>query len=74
VTVTGRGRAPSAGGGAWTPRDALHDALRVLEVAAGVLVVSAAALAPIALVAALAGLAARSLRRRRREQALDAAA
>jgi len=74
VTIEGHGRAPSAGAGAWTPRDALHDALRVLEVAAGVLVVGAAALAPIALLAALAALGARSLRRRRREQALDAAA
>jgi hypothetical protein len=74
VTITGRGRAPSTGAGAWTPRDALHDALRVLEVAAGVLVVTAAALTPVALLAVLAALAARSLRRRRREQALDAAA
>jgi hypothetical protein len=74
VTVSGRGHAPSAGAGAWTPRDALHDAVRVLEIGAGAIVVGAAALAPIALLAALAALAARSLRRRRREQALDATA
>jgi hypothetical protein len=70
VTVSGHGRAPSAGAGAWTPRSAL----RVLEVTTGVLLVGAAALAPVALLAALAALAARSARRRRREQALDAAA
>jgi uncharacterized protein DUF4349 len=74
VTVDGQGKAKGSGGGAWTPRDALGDAVRVLEVATGVLVVSAAALVPLALVAALAALAARAVRRRRREEALDAAA
>jgi hypothetical protein len=74
VTVQGTGKATKKGGGAWTPRDALHDAGRVLEVAGGVLLIVAAALAPLALLAALALLGARVLRRRRREGALDGAA
>jgi len=51
---------------------AAHDALRVLEVATGVVVVAAAALVPVALLALLAWPLARGVRRRRREQALDA--
>jgi uncharacterized protein DUF4349 len=74
VTVDGQGRDKGADGGAWTPRDALGDALRVLEVAAGILVVTAAALVPVALLGLLAALGARAVRRRRREEALDAAA
>jgi hypothetical protein len=76
VDVTVQGTAPKAGGGtggAWTPRDALHDALRVLEVAAGVILVAGAALVPLALLGALGALAARGRRRRRRDAALDAA-
>ena len=57
-------------GGAWTPGDAIDDAGRILEVAAGVVVVTAAALAPVAILALLAALTARMLRRRRREAAL----
>jgi hypothetical protein len=68
VTVESTGR-PSAGG-AWTPGDAVRDAGRVLEVAAGVAVVALAVLAPLALLALLAALAARPVRRRRREAAL----
>jgi hypothetical protein len=74
VTVQGTGKATTKGGGAWTPRDALHDAGRVLEVAGGVLLIAAAALAVPAILAALALLGARVLRRRRREGALDGAA
>ncbi|MCW3046344.1 MAG: hypothetical protein JWO74_628 [Solirubrobacterales bacterium] len=74
VTVEGTGPKAGAGtGGAWTPKDALHDALRVLEVAAGVTLVACAVLVPLALLAALGALAARGLRRRRRDAALDAA-
>jgi hypothetical protein len=75
VDVTVQGTGPKAGGGtggAWTPKDALHDALRVLEVAAGVILVAGAALVPLALLAALGALAARGRRRRRRDAALDA--
>ena len=58
--------------GAWTPGDALDDAVRVLEVFAGVAVVGVAVLAPLALLGLAAGFAARGARRRRREQALEA--
>ena len=60
-------------GGAWTPRDALDDALRVLEVMAGVALVAAAVLLPLLLAGMLAGLTRRGLHRRRRERALDMA-
>ena len=42
------GRDRGGGAATWTPRDALGDALRVLEVAAGVALVGAAALVPLA--------------------------
>jgi nitrate reductase gamma subunit len=57
----------------WTPRDALHDAGRVVEVLAGVALVAGAALGPAVLVGLLALLGSRVLRRRRREGALDTA-
>ncbi|HEU4978328.1 MAG TPA: DUF4349 domain-containing protein, partial [Solirubrobacteraceae bacterium] len=73
VSVDGRRRAAVAPHRhPWSPGDALHDAGRVLEVAAGAALVGGAALLPLALLATAAALAARSLRRRRREQALDA--
>ena len=72
VAVVPRGGGED-GGGAWTPGDALDDALRVLEVAAGVLVVAAAVLLPLALIWLLAWLARRGVSRRRRERALDMA-
>lgn len=68
VTIAGNGHA--GGGGAWTPRDALHDALRVLQVVAGALLVALAAGIPLALLLAAAALTARAARRRRREAAL----
>jgi hypothetical protein len=74
VTVQGTGNATNKGGGAWTPRDALHDAGRVLEIAGGVALIALAVLAPLAILAALALLACRTLQRRRREGALDGAA
>jgi hypothetical protein len=58
--------------GTWTPGDAAGDALRVLEVAAGVLLIALAVALPLALLATLAAVAARWSRRRRREHALDA--
>jgi Domain of unknown function (DUF4349) len=51
--------------------DAARDALRVLEVATGVVVIAAAALVPVGLLAALAWPVSRGVRRRRREHALD---
>jgi hypothetical protein len=71
VTVESTGRRKEAG--AWTPGDALDDAGRVLEVAAGVAVVTLAVAAPLALLALLAWIPARIARRRRREGALDVA-
>ena len=67
---------PRSGGdaeGAWTPGDAFDDAVRVLEVGAGVLVIASAVLLPIALVWLLAWLGRRAVVRRRRERALDMA-
>jgi hypothetical protein len=72
LTLRSTGRRTDEGG-AWTPGDAVDDAGRILEVATGVVVVSAAALLPVAILGLLAGLAARTVRRRRRESALDAA-
>jgi hypothetical protein len=58
--------------GAWTPADAWDDAVRVLEVIAGVALIVFAVALPLALVAVLIGLALRLGRRRSREHALDA--
>ena len=63
----------SGGSEGWTPRDALDDAVRILEVTAGVLLVALALLlVPLGLVALLVWLAARQAAQRRRERALDA--
>jgi Domain of unknown function (DUF4349) len=70
VTLAARGAADE---GAWTPGDAFRDALRVLEVTAGVALIAAAVLLPIALIWLLAWLARRGVIRRRRERALDMA-
>jgi len=72
VGVEGSGKRET-GGGAWTPGDALRDAARVLEVAAGVALIALAAAVPLALLALLGLAAARAGRRRRREAALDGA-
>ena len=56
----------------WTPGDAARDALRVLEVIAGVALIALAVALPLALLAALGAIAAGWSRRRRREHALDA--
>jgi len=75
VTLVADRGVGAAGGGSdddWTPGDAARDALRVLEVAAGVALIVLAVLLPLALLAGLAAIAARWTRRRRREQALDA--
>jgi uncharacterized protein DUF4349 len=72
VRASADGNGGSDGGGAWTPRDALGDALRVLQVAAGVALVGAAALVPALVLGGAGVLAGRVVTRRRREQALDA--
>jgi Domain of unknown function (DUF4349) len=73
VTLVADRSATAAGDDdSWTPGDAAKDALRVLEVIAGVALIALAVALPLALLAALGALAARWSRRRRREQALDA--
>ena len=73
VAVTGVARKHAAvgGGGSWTPGDAAHDAVRVLEVSAGVALIALAVLVPLSLVGAAGGFAAVAVRRRRREAALS---
>ena len=72
VTLAPRGAADDDEG-AWTPADAFRDALRVLEVVAGVAVIAAAVLLPLALIWLLIWAARRSMTRRGRERALDMA-
>lgn len=73
VTVeTGDGASGGTGGGPWTPKDALGDAVRILELVAGGLLIVLALALPVAFVGAGAMFAGRLLRRRRREQTLDA--
>jgi hypothetical protein len=75
VEVIGRARKqPVTPGGSWSPGDAAHDALRVLEVAAGVALIGLAVLVPLGVLGTAGGLAAGAVRRRRREAALNAAA
>ncbi|HEX6618058.1 MAG TPA: Loki-CTERM sorting domain-containing protein, partial [Solirubrobacteraceae bacterium] len=71
VTGVARKHAAAPGGGSWTPGDAAHDAVRVLEVSAGVALIALAVLVPLTLVGAAGGFAAVALRRRRREAALS---
>jgi hypothetical protein len=78
VSVTVRGGATKAGDGGssvggWSPGDAARDALRVLEVSAGVALIALAVALPLALLAAIAAFGVRAGRRRRRESALDPA-
>jgi hypothetical protein len=63
----------SSGGSAFTLGKALHDAGRVLTVAAGVALIALAALVPLGLIGALVWWGAAAARRRRREHALDLA-
>jgi Domain of unknown function (DUF4349) len=58
--------------GTWSPGDAWNDAKRVLEVVAGVALITLAIAIPLGLVVVLAALMLRLGRRRRREHALDA--
>jgi hypothetical protein len=73
VDVVGRPHKsqPAPGGGSWSPGDAARDAVRVLEVSAGVALIGLAVLVPLALLGAAGGLAAGAYRRRRREAALQ---
>lgn len=71
-TVRGSGKGGETGGD-WTPGDAAGDALRVLEVLAGVLLIGLAVLVPAALLGGAIAYGVRFGRRRRRETALDPA-
>jgi hypothetical protein len=73
VTVALEAQRGGEAGGSWTPGDAADDAVRVLEVAAGVLLIAAAVLLPLALAGLLGWGGRRALTRRRRERALDMA-
>jgi hypothetical protein len=76
VTVTVRGggsQAQEGTGGQWSPGDAARDAVRVLEVIAGVLLIALAIVVPLALLALTGAFGVRATRRRRRESALDPA-
>ena len=74
VTLLAERRGAAAGDddGAWTPGDALDDAVRILELGAGVLLVALAIVLPLGLLAVPAWLATRHAGQRRRERALDA--
>jgi hypothetical protein len=71
LTGVARKHATVPSGGPWTPGDAAHDAVRVLEVSAGVALIALAVLLPLSLVGAAGGFAAVAVRRRRREAALS---
>lgn len=73
VQVVPERRAAAAPGDGWSPADAWRDALRVLEVAAGIALVAFAVALPLVLLGAPAWVATRRLTRRRRERALDLA-
>jgi hypothetical protein len=74
VSLTAERRGASAGDddGSWTPVDALRDAGRILEIAAGVLLIGLAIAVPIGLLTLPAWIATRRATQRRRERALDA--
>lgn len=61
----------SGGAGGWGVGDAFHDAGHILGIAAGIVLVGLAVLAPIALLALLAWLATRAWIRRARQRTLD---
>jgi hypothetical protein len=71
LTGVARKHAAVPSGGSWTPGDAAHDAVRVLEISAGVALIALAVLVPLTLVGAAGGFAAGAVRRRRREAALS---
>jgi Flp pilus assembly protein TadB len=71
VTVTIAADRSIRDGGGWGVGDALDDAGRVLTLAAGVILVSAAVLLPLAILVAIAWLVASRARRIQRDRALD---
>ncbi len=73
LTIRSSGERGAGVGARWSPGDAARDALRVLEVLAGVALVGLAVLVPVGLVGGGLALGLRAGRRRRRETALDPA-
>jgi Domain of unknown function (DUF4349) len=73
VTDHGAGVTPAAKGsdGGWSVGDALHDAGKILTIAAGIVLIALAVLAPLALIALLTWLANRFRVRRLRERTLS---
>ena len=71
VVVTSEGAQEDDDDGGWSFGDALGDAGRVLEVVAGVALISAAVPVPLAIIAAIAYVVVASANRRARERALD---
>jgi hypothetical protein len=71
LEITSSGAAEGGEDDGWSFGDALDDAGKVLEVAAGVALISAAVLLPLALIAAIAYVAATAARAKARERVLD---
>lgn len=71
VSVRIEGNSPGAASGGWDLGDALHDAGRVLAVAAGVVLIGLAVLAPIALIALALWLGRRAWVRQGRRRVLE---
>lgn len=72
VSVSIQAGGTGSGRGAWGVDNALDDALRVLAVTVGVLLISLAVLLPVLVVGAALTVTMRAARRRRREASLDA--
>ena len=71
IVITSEGAGTSDDDGGWSFGDALDDAGKVLEVGAGVALISAAVLLPLAIIAAIAYFVVSAANRRARERALD---
>jgi hypothetical protein len=71
IVITSEGAGTSDDDDGWSFGDALEDAGKVLEVGAGVALISAAVLLPLAIIAAIAYFVVSAANRRARERALD---
>ena len=71
IVITSEGAGTSEDDDGWSFGDALDDAGKVLEVGAGVALLSAAVLLPLAIIAAIAYFVVSAANRRARERALD---
>jgi hypothetical protein len=72
IVTSDQAAIPGTGGGSWTIGDALHDAGRVLAVAAGIALIAAALILPLGLLGGAAWAARRIYLRRARAQTLSA--